>query len=34
VNDLTAVLFVQKFPFYHQLHKRFRDAVYGDYPVK
>jgi CubicO group peptidase (beta-lactamase class C family) len=30
-NDLTAVLFVQKFPFYNRLHKDFRDAVYGPY---
>ncbi len=32
VNDLTAVLFVQLFP-YDQigLHKAFRDAVYGPY---
>lgn len=29
VNDLTAVLFVQKFPFDNKLHKAFRDAVYG-----
>ncbi len=28
-NDLTAVLFVQIFPFDRQLHKAFRDAVYG-----
>jgi len=33
VNKLTAVLFVQLFP-YDQigLHKQFRDAVYGPYP--
>lgn len=33
VNELTAVLFVQLFP-YDQigLHKQFRDAVYGPYP--
>ncbi|TVZ16477.1 serine hydrolase domain-containing protein [Maribacter sp. MAR_2009_72] len=33
VNELTAVLFVQLFP-YDQigLHKKFRDAVYGPYP--
>jgi CubicO group peptidase (beta-lactamase class C family) len=31
VNELTAVLFVQKFPFDGQLHKKFRDAVYGAY---
>jgi CubicO group peptidase (beta-lactamase class C family) len=29
VNDLTAVLFVQKFPFDRKLHKAFRDAIYG-----
>lgn len=28
-NDLAAVLFVQKMPFFGQLHKAFRDAVYG-----
>ena len=28
-NNLTAVLFVQKFPFDNSLHKQFRDAVYG-----
>lgn len=28
-NKLTAVLFVQKFPFDNKLHKKFRDAVYG-----
>lgn len=28
-NDLTAVLFVQVFPFHNALHKKFRDAVYG-----
>ncbi|MEQ8688670.1 MAG: serine hydrolase domain-containing protein [Imperialibacter sp.] len=31
VNDLTAVLFVQIFPFAGQVHKKFRDAVYGPY---
>jgi len=31
-NELTAVLFVQVVPFYNELHKRFRDAVYGAYP--
>jgi CubicO group peptidase (beta-lactamase class C family) len=31
VNELTAVLFVQIFPFDRQLHKKFRDAVYGPY---
>ena len=29
VNELTAVLFVQIFPFKNSLHKNFRDAVYG-----
>ncbi len=29
VNNLTAVLFVQVFPFSNELHKVFRDAVYG-----
>jgi CubicO group peptidase (beta-lactamase class C family) len=29
VNELTAVLFVQVFPFSNELHKNFRDAVYG-----
>lgn len=28
-NDLTAVLYVQVFPFQGAVHKRFRDAVYG-----
>lgn len=28
-NELTAVLFVQIFPFDGSLHKKFRDAVYG-----
>jgi CubicO group peptidase (beta-lactamase class C family) len=32
VNNLTAVLFVQIFPFDGSLHKKFRDAVYG--PIK
>ena len=34
-NELTAVLFVQLFP-YDQigLHKEFRDAVYGKYPFE
>ena len=31
VNELTAVLFVQIFPFDRALHKKFRDAVYGPY---
>lgn len=30
-NELTAVLFVQVMPFDGQLHKAFRDAVYGRY---
>jgi CubicO group peptidase (beta-lactamase class C family) len=30
-NELTAVLFVQVFPFDRTLHKKFRDAVYGVY---
>lgn len=30
VNELTAVFFVQIFPFDGTLHKDFRDAVYGD----
>ncbi len=34
VNELTAVLFVQVIPFYGDLHKRFRDAVYGAYVPK
>ncbi|WP_421873483.1 serine hydrolase domain-containing protein [Marinoscillum sp.] len=29
VNELTAVLFVQVFPYQGQVHKQFRDAVYG-----
>lgn len=29
VNELTAVLFVQIFPFNGTLHNKFRDAVYG-----
>ena len=28
-NELTAVLFVQIFPFNGEVHKRFKDAVYG-----
>lgn len=31
VNEITAVLFVQKFPFDGELHKKFRDAVYGKF---
>ncbi len=34
VNELTAVLFVQIFPFDRALHKKFRDAVYGVYKQK
>ncbi|MDX2305009.1 MAG: serine hydrolase domain-containing protein [Microscillaceae bacterium] len=34
VNELTAVLFVQIFPFDGKLHKKFRDAVYGAYRSK
>ena len=30
-NKLTAVLFVQIFPFQGEVHKKFRDAVYGPY---
>lgn len=30
-NKLTAVLFVQIFPFDRKLHKVFRDAIYGPY---
>lgn len=30
-NELTAVLFVQIMPFAGQVHKKFRDAVYGMY---
>ena len=30
-NEFTAVLLVQVVPFYNELHKRFRDAVYGAY---
>lgn len=32
-NELTAVLFVQVFPFDRTLHKKFRDAVYGVYKL-
>ena len=28
-NELTAVLFVQIFPFSNELHKSYRDAIYG-----
>jgi CubicO group peptidase (beta-lactamase class C family) len=30
-NELTAVLFVQIMPFAGQVHKKFKDAVYGVY---
>ncbi len=30
-NELTVVLFVQVMPFQGQVHKAFRDAVYGPY---
>ncbi|MBN8651349.1 MAG: beta-lactamase family protein [Cytophagales bacterium] len=30
-NELTAVLFVQIFPFDGTVHKKFRDAVYGPF---
>ncbi|OOG72288.1 serine hydrolase [Algoriphagus sp. A40] len=33
-NKLTAVLFVQVMPFEDQVHKKFRDAVYGPYVKK
>lgn len=33
-NELAAVFFVQKFPFANQMHKDFRDAVYGAYDGK
>jgi len=28
-NELVAILFVQVMPFQGQVHKKFRDAVYG-----
>ncbi len=34
VNELTAVLFVQIFPYDGTLHKDFRDAVYGQYSME
>lgn len=34
VNELTAVLFVQIFPFDGALHKKFRDAVYGPIEIE
>ncbi|MCC6833734.1 MAG: beta-lactamase family protein [Cytophagales bacterium] len=33
-NELTAVLFVQIFPFDGTVHKKFRDAVYGSFHNK
>jgi CubicO group peptidase (beta-lactamase class C family) len=33
-NELTAVLFVQVFPFHNELHKVFKDAVYGKVNVE
>jgi CubicO group peptidase (beta-lactamase class C family) len=30
VNELTAVLFVQVVPFDREVHRRFREAIYGD----
>jgi CubicO group peptidase (beta-lactamase class C family) len=30
-NEVTAVLFVQIRPFAGNVHKKFRDAVYGVY---
>ena len=30
-NELTAVLFVQIFPFQGEVHNKFRDAVYGEW---
>ena len=33
VNELTVVLFVQIFPFSNEVHKKFRDAVYGPFAV-
>ena len=31
VNDLAAVLFVQVMPFDREVHRRFREALYGKY---
>lgn len=31
VNELTAVLFVQIMPFDREVHRRFREAIYGPY---
>lgn len=33
-NDLTAVLFVQIFPFDREVHRRFREAVYGEWRTR
>lgn len=33
-NELAAVFFVQVMPFDREIHKRFRDAVYGRYDAK
>jgi CubicO group peptidase (beta-lactamase class C family) len=33
-NELTAVLFVQIFPFDGTVHKKFRDAVYGPFKAQ
>lgn len=33
-NELTAVLFVQIFPFDGTVHKKFRDAVYGPFKTQ
>ena len=33
-NELTAVLFVQIFPFDGTVHKKFRDAVYGSFKAQ
>ncbi len=30
-NEMTVVLFVQIFPFSNEVHKKFRDAVYGPF---
>jgi CubicO group peptidase (beta-lactamase class C family) len=30
-NQITAVLFVQIFPFDNPVHKAFKDAVYGKF---
>ncbi len=33
-NEMTVVLFVQIFPFSNEVHKKFRDAVYGPFVSK